>query len=435
MRGTPRKHPDRSTGVIPILDVYLYGARVAELRDAGQGELALQYTREAIDRGNRSRVSLSLPVRPEQYPSRRGGNRWVRSILPEPQLRDRLAVEFGLDADDYSGMLLQIGRDVAGATVIVPAGEAENLGSERVDPVTDDQVLDLISRMPTNPLGVDRERGVRLSLAGAQEKLLLARTPDGRWARPINGYPSTHILKPEPEDYPGLASNELFSLRLAEIAGLEAATATIHTFGAARTLIVERYDRIRSSDRVRRIHQEDLLSAAGRDPLHKYEQDSEYGRVGPALSDLAGMVSSHLGLAQLTWFLDTVTFNVVIGNADAHARNLSLLLHEDGSVGFAPLYDLVCTRVYDGVSTDLSQRVNQQHDIDMVTIDDLVAEAESWGLTRGLARRRVIGMLIRTRRSLDRAARAALTTGGDASTIDHVRGTIEARADSLLESR
>lgn len=433
MLGWPKNSTVRPTGALPILDVYLHGTRVAELRDAGQGELALQYTKEAVALGNRARLSLSLPVGPDPYPSRRGGNRWVRSILPEPQLRDRLATEFGLDADDYSGMLLQVGRDVAGAAVIVPAGEAENLGTERVDLVTDDEVLDIISRMPTNPLGVDHERGVRLSLAGAQDKFLLVRTSDGRWARPINGYPSTHILKPEPEKYPGLGTNELFALRLAEMTGLDTASATIQTFGTTRTLIVQRYDRIRSSDSVRRIHQEDLLSAAGRDPLHKYEQDAEYGRTGPALRDLAGTLSLHLGLAQLARFLDVVTFNVAIGNADAHARNLSLLLHEDGSVSFAPLYDLVCTRAYDGVSTDLSQRINGQHNIDMVTVDDLVAEAESWGLTNRLARRRAVDVVSRVRASLGRAARDTRTAGGTASTIDDLQKVIGARADTLFE--
>lgn len=421
------------TAVIPILDVYLYGARVAELRDAGEGELALQYTQDALALGNRARLSLSLPVRREPYPSRRGGNRWVRSILPEPQLRDRLATEFGLDADDYSGMLLHVGRDVAGAAVIVPAGEAESLGTEDVERVTDDDVCDLIFRLPTNPLGVDRERGVRLSLAGAQEKLLMVRTPDGHWARPLNGYPSTSILKPEPDEYPGLATNELLALRLAALSGFDTAVAKIHTFGATRTLIVERYDRILSSGSVRRIHQEDLLSAAGRDPLHKYEYDDEHGHRGPTLRDLAATVASHLGLAQLARFLDVVAFNVIIGNADAHARNVSFLLHQDGSVGFSPLYDLICTRVYDGVSTDLSQRINGQHDIDTVTIDDLVAEAESWGLTNRLARRRVIDTFTRTSGALDAAARDTRTAGGDGSMVDSLHETIKDRADTLFE--
>ena len=406
---------------------------MAELRDAGQGELALRYTDGALALGNRARLSLSLPVRPEPYPSRRGGNRWVRAILPEPQLRDRLAVEFGLEADDYSGMLFQVGRDVAGAAVIVPTGEPESLGTERVALVTDDEVVGMIARMPTNPLGVDHERGVRLSLAGAQEKLLLVLMSDERWGRPVDGYPSTHILKPEPSKYPGLATNELFSLRLAETIGLEAASAAIRTFATTPTLVVERYERIRGAGSVRRIHQEDLLSAIGRDPLHKYEQDAEYGSVGPSLNDLAGALSMHLGLARLARFLDVVTFNAAIGNADAHARNISLLLHEDGSVGFAPLYDLVCTRVFDDVSSDLSQRINGQHDIDLVTIDDLVAEAESWGLTGGFARRRVVDVVDRIRRSLDGAASAAIASGGNASTVGQVRETIETRTNKLLE--
>lgn len=414
-----------------MLDVYLYGARVAELRDAGSGELSIAYTDTAIDRGNAARLSLSLPVRSAVYPSRRGGNRWVRSILPEMPLRDQVAAKFAMAPDDHSGLLMRIGRDVAGAVVIVPAGEDPAERRAGTQPISEGEIATRIYALPESPFGIDGTSGVRLSLAGQQAKLLLVRVSDG-WELPLYGYPSTTIIKPEPGRYPGLVTNELFSLNLAVGAGIDTAVARFEMFGGHKALAVDRYDRERDeSGAIRRLHQEDVLSALGVDSRYKYERDDEYGHRGPSLVDIAGLISTHVGRLRLMNLLDIVTYNIALGNADAHARNLSLMLAPDGSVRIAPLYDVVCTVAYPMASTGLSQRIAGRFSIDDVTTDDLVAEAAAWGLTEGIATRRVDRFLTSMEHAIGEASEGTVIAGGDESVVASLAMIVRERLDRI----
>jgi len=414
-----------------MLDVYLYHQHVASLLDAGDGELALQYTEQAVAAGAAARLSLSLPVRVERYPSRLGANRWAISVLPESHIRDRLASELRIAPNDYSGMLLRVGRDVAGAAVIVPEGEPEAVADARTEAITADDVAAKIADLHRRPLGIDLERGVRLSLAGVQDKVLLVRRPDGGWALPINGYPSTHIIKPTPDRFPGLATNELFCLCLASACGLEVSNAWVEDIGSQDALVVERYDRFASGGGVERIHQEDFLSALGRSSIDKYEFDAERGQVGPSLRDFARLIDQYLGRAYLTRLLRIVTLNVVIGNADAHARNLSMLLLPDGRADIAPLYDLVATGEYAELTGDLAQLINGRLSIDECAAADLVVEATSWGLPSSLAQRQVGGVLDTIEGNIERAAASALEKGGANDVIDSLSALVTDRIARL----
>ncbi len=416
-----------------MLDVYLYHRHVATLIDAGDGELALQYTHEAMDVGAAARLSLSLPVRFERYPSRLGANRWVVSVLPESHIRDRMAREFRIAPGDHSGMLLRVGRDIAGAAVIVPQGEPELAEHAKVEPATTSDVVQLIEQLDWRPLGVDLTRGVRLSLAGVQDKLLLVRRSDEGWARPINGYPSTHIIKPTPSQFPGLATNELFCLSLASLCGFDTPEAWIERFESVDALVVRRYDRYPTeSGTIERLHQEDFLSALGYSSIDKYEVDAERGSVGPSLRDFARLISDYLGRANLTWLLRIVAFNVLIGNADAHARNLSMLLLPDGRVKLAPLYDLVATRHYPELNSDLAQLINGHMSIDGCALEDLIAEADTWGVPERLATRQVTDVVTSALGSMTQAGQLVGDMGGDPAVVSELEDYIAARSDLLL---
>jgi serine/threonine-protein kinase HipA len=161
-----------------------------------------------------------------------------------------------------------------------------------------------------------------------QAKLLVTQLPSGAFALPIDGAPSTHILKPAIEDFAGLCANEAWCLALARHAGMSAADAAVRRFGTREALVVERYDRVRQDGVLRRMHQEDACQALGVPIPAKYEADDG----GPTLRHIAALVRrlAVRPVQELERLAAYATFTVAIGNADFHGRNLSLLYSGDG---------------------------------------------------------------------------------------------------------
>lgn len=437
---------DLGRGEAGVLDVHLHGARVAQVVDAGDGLCAVRYTDQGVALGAPARLSLSMPVRPERYPAVGVAGRWVRGLLPEGPALDALVRLTGVPQDDPFALLSVVGADVAGAAVIIPPGEV-SADPPTYTPLTEREVGDLLRQVGERPFGVDPAAGIRLSLAGVQGKVLLHRpSRRHRFARPRHGAPSTVILKPEPPPdraLPGLAANELTCLEIARAAGIDTAVAAVEVIGGVTTLVVERYDRRPAcgGEMPTRVHQEDLLMALGKDPRLKYESPAQIPLEsaggfatrqpvrrdpGPGLRDLAGLLRDTLGPVGAVELLRRTVLTVAIGNADAHARNHSVLLHADGRVAMAPAYDLVATTAYAHLDTLGAQRINGVEDLTEVTGDDLVAEAVSWGLG-SVATREVRRMVERIAAGLDRACRRAADRGADTDVVDHVAQLTRAR--------
>jgi serine/threonine-protein kinase HipA len=201
--------------------------------------------------------------------------------------------------------------------------------------------------------------------------------PDGRWGRPVDGTPSTHILKPEIDRFPNTVENEAFCMGLAQNLGLETPMVETTTIGGRRLIVVERYDRIvQPNGSVERVHQEDFCQATGILPVKKYEEDG-----GPSLRRVAETLQATTASDSLETLLRAVTLNVVIANGDAHGKNFSLL-HDpsSGALRLAPLYDLVSTLVYG--DDRLAMYVDDVHRSNKVTAERIVNEAAAWGLAR-----------------------------------------------------
>jgi serine/threonine-protein kinase HipA len=217
---------------------------------------------------------------------------------------------------------------------------------------------------------VSRHEKVRLSLAGAQNKIAVyvstgtgaprdaVFTARGMLMVPEDGAASSHILKPniQPDsDYPDSANNEALCLALAGGCELPAAHGELFESCGQRVLLVERYDREPdNSGRMRRLHQLDFCQLAGFLPDIKYEDQG-----GPTFATVFDLIRKHSAVPSrdLLAAVDWVIFNYLVGNADAHAKNLAMMPVGKKKFRIAPWYDILCTDFYPGLSTDMAMQI------------------------------------------------------------------------------
>ena len=373
----------------PPLGVWLYGMRIAEIAPKGRGnDLTMRYTDEACARwpGNSRILSCSLPLsrsplNPTEY---------FRGLLPEGQHLQYLASQAKVATSDLFSLLARYGRDVAGAVVVSADDPAKRAGDAIL--YDGESLADEVAGLDDRPLALYDDS--ELSLPGLQNKLLLIKTDVG-WARPVGGRPSTHILKAEDRRYPGLVTMEHAAMTLARLLGLTTVETEIINLGGIDCIIVSRFDRaIDEVGKLHRNHQEDIGQALGMNSQAnrgraKYES---YG--GPSLAKVARLLdqcaaSPERELAQL---VQAVAFTAIIGNGDAHAKNLSLLHTEPGVVKLAPLYDTVPTVLWPKLPDRAAMHVNGVTVLSRVALSDVVAEATRWPLDPNTAEMSAIGV-------------------------------------------
>ncbi len=356
------------------LGVWLDGVRIAELTRRANGSIGCQYTAEALDRWPRNSpvISCSLPLGTR----RREAMAFCRGLLPEGRALQALADRAGLATRDTFGLLERYGRDVAGALVI--GRDDPDEGRFGVEPYTSETLEAALDDLDEHPLGAGDDS--ELSLAGLQDKLLLVDLGDGRWGRPLRGRPSTHILKVDDARRPGLIDAEVDCLELARAAGLTSVEARREEFGDTRCLIVSRFDRREEGGGIRRIHQEDLCQALAIDPDANDRRAKYESAGGPTFKQAAALLDSYAKdpPAELDRLVAILVFTVLIGNADAHGKNLALLHPTPGEVRLAPLYDTVPTALWPKLRTDAAMSIGGQVALGDVTLKDIRREALLW---------------------------------------------------------
>jgi serine/threonine-protein kinase HipA len=365
------------------LGVWLRGVRIANIKPGKPGEIKLRYTEEALDLWplNTPLLSCSLPLSNQNLQA----SFYFRGLLPEGDHLQSLAARANVTTVDTFGLLDRYGKDVAGAVIISEEDPGARLGS--IEPYTSVSLANEVAELPTRHLGVYDDS--ELSLPGLQDKLLLVSLPDNGWARPLHGSPSTHILKTEDRRHSGMAEMEVACLQLARAVNLTNVNVTLEKFDNIPCLIVSRYDRtIDAEGDILRIHQEDLCQALGRD-ADKNERKGKYEFAGgPSLFEAARLIDRYASdsLAELKKLIRITVFTTLIGNADAHGKNIALLHGEPGSVEIAPLYDTVPTALWPKLRRKAAMRVGGNENILEITVDDVIKEAVSWQFEPSLAK-------------------------------------------------
>jgi serine/threonine-protein kinase HipA len=387
------------------LAVWLYGTQVATLAGTRDDRLELRWTEQAYDRwGDGSRVmSHLLPLSvPTKTPLPARVKVFVDGLLPEGHARTNYAIEAALRPEDTYGLVARYGRDTAGALVFQPVGEPEPLRVGSYRPIGEQEVGQRLRDAHKHAPGFGTDAGRDSStLAGLQPKITLHRADDGAWQACLDGAPSTWIVKlAQPLDGPSgdVIDTEVCSLDVARHAGLAAAHAEIHVFDGVRAIAVKRYDRIERPDGLHRVHQEDLAQALGlntEDPLRKFQR----GNKMPALADAAEVL--RRGGSEPDDLLRLTTINYVLGNIDAHAKNISFLRHEDGTATLSPAYDIAMHMHHDDERHRSALDINGKVYYADMTVDDLVAEARRWGMPQRRAQRTVDDTVEAVRATLD----------------------------------
>lgn len=358
------------------LDVYLEAINEPVGRLTGDnGTMEFQYLRDDVP------ISMSLPVREEAYGDA-SARAFFANLLFENEQRDQVMARYGIDNDDIAGLLFHLGKDCPGAISCVPEGDAP---AKRPGDLNTDYVPigDLVALME----GLERRRLPEYCadpspLAGVQGKIAVT-VIDSKIMLPIDGAPTTHILKVPRAHERSLVENEHSLLRIAgEVLDHPVARAEILEAGEIRGLLIERYDRHIENTKVYRIHQEDFCQALGLHPQLKYERNGIKGRrfdahaIGAILDRTDAPV-----VARRAFFIGTM-LNIALGNTDNHAKNYSLLYNAGSRPTLAPLYDIVPVMMDKGVNHDFSFGIGNANQLEDLQPGDMELFAVATGYRR-----------------------------------------------------
>lgn len=334
------------------VSIWFDGLAVGQVDVADDGSLSLRYTERWLETVGAFPLSVTMPLRADPYPFD-AISPWLANLLPEEEQLQVLTRSLGLDQADVLAVLTEIGGDTAGALSFGPQVDKSLWAYKPLTTFYDTADPHLALERHFEDLGrrpfLVGEEGVRQSLAGGQKKSALAVLgPDGApvlrlpqegdvLAIPLNGAPSTLIVKPDNPNLPGITENEVWCLRMAQAIGIDAAQATIIQSSQRTAIGVLRYDRrIGRSGQLVRLHQEDFAQANGLPPGRKYERGTLPGLNLKTLLETGRHVSAGDALA----LLDQVICNIIVANTVAHAKNYSLILPVGATPRLAPLYDV-----------------------------------------------------------------------------------------------
>lgn len=365
------------------LIVLLNSAPIGTLDQDRHGQLSFSYDEDYRHHRNATPLSLSMPLARREH-----GNNvvepYLRGLLPDNEnVLRRWGSRFAVPWNNPFAQLRNVGEDVAGAVQFVRESRiAEAMAPGAMELKDEGYIANRLRVLRGDPAAWDDIHSPgQFSLAGAQAKFALYRSPDGQWGLPTGRSATTHILKPPLEHLAHQEVNEHLCLRAAEYLGIRVAHSEVMQFGDERAIVVERYDReVRSDGSVQRVHQEDICQALAVYPARKYEREDG----GPGAIKVIATLREHMSPSQsrpaVETFCRALAYNWVIFGPDAHAKNYSLLL-SGRDVRLAPLYDISSVAPYpdrfDLPAMAMAMSINGKYRNNLITGDDWRAFARA----------------------------------------------------------
>lgn len=291
-------------------------------------------------------LSLSMPVSNRIYPQK-VVLPYLQGLLPDSEeARRNIARRYGVGPNNVFALLSHVGLDCPGGVQLCRQAQLDSVLARTgsYEPLSEREIgerLAALSEPDDSWLGTSEH----WSLGGNQGKFALARH-DGNWCSCHGSAPTTHIFKNGIAGYRLQALNEFFCMRLADACSIPTARVEYDTFNEMPAIIVQRYDRLMSTDgSVSRLHQEDLCQALSVSPSQKYTADG-----GPDASTILTLLAkTPQAETNVRLFTTMLFFNCLVGAPDAHAKNYSILLQGSEYALLAPLYDVASGLPYESL--------------------------------------------------------------------------------------
>jgi len=327
------------------LNVWCNADHVGYLWRDGRDDISFQYSDEWLENPVRFPVSVTLPLRSESYAAggeKRIAHNFFANLLPEADSRKKICREKQISEGNDFALLRAIGGECAGALSIIDHEPPQAEPKYRL--LSDDKLTELLIRRTPLAVVEENDSPPRFSLAGAQDKAPV-KYEGGQFSIPLKNSISTHILKYRLRDVSHVPAYETITIWTANELGLDVCEIDYHTHGGESFSLAKRYDRIVTDDGLVRLHQEDFCQASGRSSQNKYEHEG-----GPSFAECLQLIQKYSTqpLQDIPRLIQWQVFNYLVGNADAHAKNLSFLYGLDNTSRLSPFYDLIAIHAWPG---------------------------------------------------------------------------------------
>jgi len=339
-----------------ILNVFYDLKKVGELIEDSEERLSFSYSKEWLESNEAFSLSLALKLNDKIF-SHLETKSFFENLLPEGEVKTILEKTSKRNISDEFNFLREYGVDCAGAFIISKSEKLKKTQKFKNKEITLKSLYKYLDNRQSLTSAMINKEGGRFSLAGAQDKFPVIYKKKKIYL-PLNGEPTTHILKPYVlyhKDTADSPYNEYFCMNLAKSVGLNVPK-VILIEGKYPLYLVERFDREVIKNKTVRVHQHDFCQAHGITSKKKYEADG-----GPTLSDNYQLIKtvSSLPVKDLSAYLNWMWFNLLIGNNDCHSKNLSFIYSKEG-LRLAPFYDLLSTVIYKDLTKKFSYQIGGQ---------------------------------------------------------------------------
>jgi serine/threonine-protein kinase HipA len=342
------------------LFVYFESWEIGRLTLDDNYRFLFKYSDDWLLKSDHFPVSLSMPIEQKVYANE--AHAYFTNLLPEGALRSLICQKLKISESNHYELLKKIGGECAGVIRVLSEDDDISILPPSYQVLDEHQTAEMMITQ-----GAYGYKSVRLSLAGAQYKLPVYREGDNKLYCPLNGSPSSHILKFPNLLYQHLPEYEILSTAIASKLGLNAIEILPIQLGNGTVAsLSKRYDRILRYGSLFRLHQEDFCQVMGKPPYQKYEEEN-----GPGFKDCMAIINkfSSTPVLDRKVLMEWLVFNVLIGNCDAHAKNLSFLF-SNGKVRLSPSYDLVCTLMYPRLATSMAMSIGEAKQVQNVKKSD-----------------------------------------------------------------
>jgi len=346
---------------VSTLNVLLYGKQIGTITDVGGDRSLFAFTQEYIEDVNRPILSLGFkdslgelitdfrPTITKLIP-------FFANLLPEGEMRNYLGERAGVNPDREFFLLWVLGQDLAGAVTVEPA-DGEQLPPNVNDPTDDEEP--------------QKEGALRFSLAGVQLKFSVVKNASGGLTIPVSGAGGSWIVKLPSSRFEDVPENEYSMMELARMVGMDVPETNlidiqdienipsgIEKFGSS-AFVIKRFDRNNDGTSV---HTEDFAQIFGVRPADKYKKAT--------MRRIAQVIGIEGQTSDIEEFVRRLVFNTLIGNADMHLKNWSLIYKNPQIPSISPAYDFVSTIAY---IKDEKQalKVSKSKRFDAFSVDEL----------------------------------------------------------------